>query len=103
MTTPSSNGDYATRLDGKAMNSRLAELREKIQARLSGGNGESQSQVYNGTVAILTYNYVGLTQDKDEDNNRNRAKSNPRYVKKATMEFRPRKLWGGSTCQNNKL
>jgi ketosteroid isomerase-like protein len=39
-------------------------------------------QVYNGNVAILTYNYVGLTQDKDGKTTPNRAKSTRVYVKK---------------------
>jgi ketosteroid isomerase-like protein len=39
-------------------------------------------QVYNGNVAILTYNYVGLTQDKDGKTTPDRAKSTRVFVKK---------------------
>jgi ketosteroid isomerase-like protein len=39
-------------------------------------------QVYNGNVAILTYNYVGVTQDKDGKTEPTRAKSTRVYVKK---------------------
>ena len=60
------NGDYATRLDGKAMNSRLAEAAGKDSGKTIGAEmANPKVQVYNGNVAILTYNYVGLTQDKD--------------------------------------
>src|SRR5205823_7463014 len=60
------NGDYATRLDGKAINSRLAEASGKGSGKTIGAEmANPKVQVYNGNVAILTYNYVGLTQDKD--------------------------------------
>ena len=39
-------------------------------------------QVYNGNVAILTYNYLGLTQDKDGKTTPARAKSTRVFVKK---------------------
>jgi len=38
--------------------------------------------VYNGDVAILTYNYAGLTQDKDGKTTPIRAKSTRVFVKK---------------------
>ena len=77
------NGDYATRLDGKAMNSRLAEAAGKDSGKTIGAEmANPKVQVYNGTVAILTYNYVGLTQDKDGKTAPNRAKSTRVYVKK---------------------
>jgi hypothetical protein len=77
------NGDYATRLDGKAMNSRLAEAAGKDSGKTIGAEmANPKVQVYNGTVAILTYNYVGLTQDKDGKTEPNRAKSTRVYVKK---------------------
>src|SRR5437870_7542730 len=77
------NGDYATRLDGKTMNSRLAEAAGKDTGKtLAGEMANPKVQVYNGTVAILTYNYVGLTQDKDGKTTPNRAKSTRVFVKK---------------------
>ena len=39
-------------------------------------------QVYNGDMAVLTYNYVGLTQDKDGKTEATRAKSTRVFVKK---------------------
>jgi ketosteroid isomerase-like protein len=39
-------------------------------------------QVYNGNVAILTYNYTGLTQDRDGKTTPVRAKSTRVFVKK---------------------
>src|SRR2546422_11672839 len=52
------NGDYATRLDGKAMNSRLAEAAGKASGKtIAADMANPKVQVY-GNVAILTYNYV---------------------------------------------
>jgi ketosteroid isomerase-like protein len=77
------NGDYATRLDGKTMNSRMAEAAGKDSGKtLAGEMANPKVQVYNGTVAILTYNYVGLSQDKDGKTTPSRAKSTRVYVKK---------------------
>jgi ketosteroid isomerase-like protein len=77
------NGDYATRLDGKAMNSRLAEAAGKASGKTIGAEmANPKVQVYNGDVAILTYNYAGLTQDKDGKTTPNRAKSTRVFVKK---------------------
>src|SRR4029453_2167673 len=60
------NGQYATHLDGKAMNSRLAEAAGKESGKTTAAEmANPKVQVYNANVAILTYNYVGLTQDKD--------------------------------------
>ncbi len=77
------NGDYATRLDGKAMNSRLAEAAGKASARtIASEMANPKVQVYNGNVAVLTYNYVGVIQDKDGKTEPARAKSTRVYVKK---------------------
>jgi len=77
------NGDYATRLDGKAMNSRLAEAAGKESGKTTASEmANPKVQVYNGDVAILTYNYVGLTMDKDGKTTPNRAKSTRVFVKK---------------------
>jgi ketosteroid isomerase-like protein len=77
------NGQYATRLDGKAMNSRLAEAAGKDSGKtIASEMANPKVQVYNGNVAILTYNYVGLIQDKDGKTTPARAKSTRVYVKK---------------------
>jgi ketosteroid isomerase-like protein len=77
------NGDYATRLDGKAMNSRMTEAAGKNSGKTIGAEmANPKVQVYNGNVAILTYNYAGLTQDKDGKTTPIRAKSTRVFVKK---------------------
>jgi len=78
------NGDYSTRLDGKALSSRLAEAAGKDSGKtIASEMANPKVQVYNGNVAILTYNFVGLTQDKDGKTTPTRAKSTRVYVKKA--------------------
>ena len=53
------NGDYATRLDGKAMSSRLAEATAKASGKtVAAEMANPKVQVYGGNVAILTYNYA---------------------------------------------
>jgi ketosteroid isomerase-like protein len=77
------NADYATRLDGKAVNSRLAEAAGKASGKtISADMANPKVQVYNGNVAILTYNYVGVIQDKDGKTEPARAKSTRVFVKK---------------------
>ncbi len=76
------NPDSPTRLDGKALNGRLGDA-------FSSGSGEfvademvnEKVQVY-GEVAILSYNYVGVTKDKDGKIESSLAKSTRVYVKK---------------------
>src|SRR4051794_24646293 len=47
------NGTYATRLDGKALNSRLAEASGKESGKtIASEMGNPKVQVYNGDVAI---------------------------------------------------
>ena len=77
------NADYATRLDGKAMSSHLAEAAGKASGKtIAAEMANPKVQVYNGNVAILTYNYVGLAQDKDGKTTPIRAKSTRVFVKK---------------------
>jgi ketosteroid isomerase-like protein len=77
------NGDYATRLDGKAMSVRLGEATGKASGKtIAAEMANPKVQVYNGNVAILTYNYVGVTQDKDGKTEPVRAKSTRVFVKK---------------------
>ena len=76
------NSDYATRLEGKALSTRLSEA-------TAGGSGglvaaemaNAKVQVY-GDVAILSYNFVGVAKDKDGKTEPTRAKSTRVYVKK---------------------
>ena len=77
------NADYATRIDGKAMSMRLAEAGAKgSEKRVAAEMGNPKVQVYNGDVAILTYNYIGLTMGKDGKTEPGRAKSTRVFVKK---------------------
>ena len=76
------NPGSPTRLDGKALNSRLTE------ASVSGSNelvademANEKVQVY-GDVAILSYNYMGFTKTKDGVVEPSLAKSTRVYVKK---------------------
>ena len=76
------NGDYATRIDGKALNSRLAEGVAKDSSKGTAAEMLNEKvQVYNGNVAILTYNYAGTSIDKDGKTTPNRAKSTRVFVK----------------------
>jgi ketosteroid isomerase-like protein len=76
------NGDYATRLDGKTMNSQLAEAAGKASSKtIAAEMANPKVQVYDGNVAILTYNYAGVTQDKDGKTEPVRAKSTRVFVK----------------------
>ncbi len=76
------NAQYATRLDGKPLNAQLAEASVKDSTKgLFADMTNPKVQVYNGDVAILTYNYIGLTQKKDGTTEPNRAKSTRVYVK----------------------
>ena len=78
------NGDYATRVDGKALNSRLAEGVAKDSSKGTAAEMLNEKvQVYNGDVAILTYNYAGTSIDKDGKTTPSRAKSTRVFVKKA--------------------
>jgi len=77
------NADYSTRLDGKVLSARLTEASGKDSGKgVAAEMANPKVQVYNGNVAILTYNYVGLTIDKEGKTTPNRAKSTRVYVKK---------------------
>lgn len=76
------NGQYATRLDGRAMNSRMLEASGKDSGKgIAAEMANPKVQVYNGDVAVLTYNYVGLSMDKDGKTTPDRAKSTRVFVK----------------------
>ena len=74
------NGDFATRLEGKELMVKLEDAGFKDGGKqLVGEMVNPLVQVY-GNTAILTYNYVGLTQDKDGKNTPSRAKSTRVFV-----------------------
>jgi len=76
------NSDYATRLEGKTLNMKLAEAGGVSSVRtIAGEMANPKVQVYNGDVAILSYNYVGVLKDKDGKIEPSRAKSTRVYVK----------------------
>ena len=59
------NGTYATRLDGKSLVMRLDEPSGKAPGRTVAAEMlNAKVQVY-GEVAILTYNFAGMTKNKD--------------------------------------
>jgi len=71
----------ATRIEGKALASRLAEAGYKDAAvELASEMLSPKVQVY-GDTAILSYNYYGLLQGKDGKVEPSRAKSTRVYVK----------------------
>ncbi len=75
------NGDAATRVDGRALAARFEEaLNKDPGTSVSSEMLNPKVQVY-GDVAILSYNYLGYTQDKDGTVKPNRAKSTRVYAK----------------------
>jgi ketosteroid isomerase-like protein len=75
------NGDFATRLEGKEINQRLGEVGDKSSVKtIVSEMANPKVQVY-GDVAILSYNYVGVTKDSTGKNQPSRAKSTRVYVK----------------------
>lgn len=75
------NGDFATRLEGKDLAVKMEDASFKDSGKLLVGEMVNPLvQVY-GNTAILTYNYVGLSQDKDGKNTPTRAKSTRVYVR----------------------
>ncbi|MFE3866606.1 nuclear transport factor 2 family protein [Flavobacterium sp. LS2P90] len=75
------NADYSTRLDGKSMAMRLSEPSGKDPNRIAAAEMlNSKVQVY-GDTAILTYNFAGVSKNKEGEIKTNRAKSTRVYVK----------------------
>ena len=75
------NGDYSTRLEGKALAMRLAEAGSKDPGRvLAAEMLNPKVQVY-GDVAILSYNFAGMLKNKDGEVKPFRAKSTRVYAK----------------------
>ena len=72
----------ATRLDGKELNVRNAEAGNQDSAEgILAEMLNPKVQIY-GDVAILSYNYLGMTKDKDGNTEPFRAKSTRVYVNK---------------------
>jgi len=75
------NSGFPTRIDGKALNTKLANaLAEGGGSMLAGEMTNAKVQDY-GNVAILTYNFVGVVQDADGETQPMLAKSTRVYVK----------------------
>jgi ketosteroid isomerase-like protein len=75
------NADFPTRIDGKALNLRLAAaLTEGGGSMLAGEMANAKVQVY-GNVAILTYNFLGVNKNSDGETSPSLAKSTRVYVK----------------------
>jgi ketosteroid isomerase-like protein len=75
------DGAYPTRLDGKGLNQRLAEASAGgSDTNVTSEMANEKVQVY-GDVAILSYNYVGATKNKDGKVSPQLAKSTRVYVK----------------------
>ena len=73
------NGDYPTRIDGKAMNVAMARISPSTKS-VYGDMQNAKVQVY-GDTAILTYNYAGITRKADGTTQPSIAKSTRVYVK----------------------
>jgi len=75
------NPSYPTRVDGKALNTRLADaMDEGGGSMLAGEMANAKVQVY-GDVAILTYNFLGVNKTADGETSTNLAKSTRVYAK----------------------
>jgi ketosteroid isomerase-like protein len=75
------NAAFPTRIDGKALNTKLANaMSEGGGGMLAGEMTNAKVQAY-GDVAILTYNFVGVVQDADGETEPMLAKSTRVYVK----------------------
>jgi ketosteroid isomerase-like protein len=75
------NSEYSTRVEGKDVSARFMEADMKGSGKLLAAEMlNPKVQVY-GDVAILSYNFAGVTQNKDGENEPTRAKSTRVYVK----------------------
>ena len=75
------NPAFATRIDGKAQLVKLGEANSAAGAEgLFSEMGNAKVQVY-GDVAILSYNYMGVSKNKDGELENTRAKSTRVYAR----------------------
>lgn len=76
------NQDFPVRLEGRAMANALYEaLGTDGSTSKASEMTNVKVQVYNSDTAILTYNYLGVTKDKDGKTTPSLAKSTRVYVK----------------------
>jgi len=73
------NPGYPTRIDGKAMATRMSEI-APYEKTVFADMQNAKVQVY-GDTAILTYNYAGITRGADGKTEPQLAKSTRVYVK----------------------
>ncbi len=77
------NGDYSTRIDGKSISMSLSEPSGKSPSRrVAAEMLNPKVQVY-GDAAILSYNFAGITKNKDGELKPMRAKSTRVYAKQS--------------------
>ena len=75
------NSDYPVRIEGKALNARLTDAYSSDGSKtLAADMVNPKVQVY-GDTAILTYNFVGVSRDKEGKTQANAAKSTRVYAK----------------------
>jgi ketosteroid isomerase-like protein len=75
------NSGFPTRIDGKALNVRLAEANAQASGSLLAAEmANPKVQVY-GDVAILTYNFFGISKNADGETSPILAKSTRVYAK----------------------
>ncbi len=75
------NPAYPTRLDGKALSMTLAEAALKDGSKTIASEMTNEKVQIYGDTAILTYNYIGVGQNKDGQNEPIAAKSTRVYIK----------------------
>lgn len=75
------NSDYSTRLEGKALAMRLSAATAKDPGRMMAGEMLNPKVQMYGDVAILSYNFAGVTKNKDGEMKSIRAKSTRVYAK----------------------
>jgi len=73
------NGDYPTRIDGKAMALAMANIAPSTKS-VYGDMQNAKVQTY-GDTAILTYNYAGISRTADGKTEPSIAKSTRVYVR----------------------
>ena len=75
--------EYPTRLEGKDVYQRINTAAAISSSRaISSEMFNPKVQVYNGDVAILSYQYVGINKDKDSKTETTRVKVTRVYVKR---------------------
>ncbi len=73
---------FSVRLNGKALNARVGEALASGNSTLIAAEMVNPKVQVHGDVAILSYNFVGVTRDKEGKTAPTRAKSTRVYVKK---------------------